>query len=67
MATTAVVRDRWRCGMKRTACRTDENQAEIVAGLRAVGVSVQPLHGIGKGCPALVCGCAGVNILLEVL
>lgn len=50
----------------RRAARTDSNQAEIVCALRAVGVSVQPLHSVGQGCPDLLVGCAGVNVLLEV-
>lgn len=52
--------------MRRSACRVDSNQAEIVCALRAIGVSVQPLHSVGQGCPDLLAGCAGVNVLLEV-
>jgi len=36
------------------AARTDANQSEIVAGLRAIGATVQPLHAVGKGCPDLM-------------
>lgn len=46
--------------------RTDANQREIVAALRAAGASVQSLHTIGKGCPDLLIGYRGRNILLEV-
>lgn len=50
----------------RRAARVDENQADIIEGLRFVGVSVQPLHTIGKGCPDLLCGFRGNNYLLEI-
>jgi len=50
----------------RRAARVDANQSEIVAALRAVGVSVQPLHTVGKGCPDLLCGVRGTNLLLEI-
>jgi len=50
----------------RRAARVDANQREIVAALRAVGVSVQPLHTVGKGCPDLLCGVRGTNLLLEI-
>lgn len=51
--------------MRRIA-RVDGNQADIVAALRAVGATVQPLHTVGKGCPDLLVGYRGVNHLLEV-
>jgi len=38
------------------AKRSDRNQAEIVAALRARGCSVQDLHTVGKGCPDIVVG-----------
>lgn len=50
----------------RRAARVDTNQAEIVAALREVGASVQPLHQVGGGCPDLLCGIAGHNVLIEV-
>ena len=50
----------------RRAARTDENQASIVAGLRAFGASVQPLHAVGQGCPDLLVGYRGRNYLIEV-
>ena len=34
--------------------KVDHNQADIVSALRSVGVSVQSLASIGKGCPDLV-------------
>lgn len=50
----------------RWAAKTDANQAEIVAALRAMGATVQPLHAVGKGCPDLLVGFRGVNHLIEV-
>jgi hypothetical protein len=46
--------------------RVDENQADIIEALRDIGVSVFDLHEIGKGCPDILCGFAGRNILLEI-
>ena len=46
--------------------RVDKNQAQIVRTLRSYGVSCQDIHVIGKGCPDLVCGYKGKNILLEI-
>ena len=46
--------------------RVDNNQAEIVEALRAVGCTVQHLHEVGKGCPDLLVGIAGRNYLIEV-
>ncbi len=50
----------------RRAARVDRNQPEIIAHLRANGVSVQPLHMVGKGCPDLLCGYKGRTYLLEL-
>lgn len=50
----------------RRAARTDQNQAEIVSALRDAGMTVQPLHAVGGGCPDLLVGYAGKNILIEV-
>ena len=50
----------------RTAARIDANQPEIVLALRKLGASVQPIHTIGKGCPDLLVGFKGRNVLLEV-
>ena len=50
----------------RRAAKVDANQAEIVADLRACGVSVQPLHAVGKGVPDLLCGWRGRNVLIEI-
>ena len=55
----------------RRAAKVDDNQAEIVAGLRAVGATVQSLAATGEGCPDLCIGMrdgSGVkrNWLIEV-
>ena len=49
-----------------TAARVDTNQAQIVATLRGMGCTVQHLHAVGAGCPDLLVGCRGVNLLFEV-
>ena len=48
------------------AKRVDQNQKEIVAILRNLGVSVFHLHEVGKGCPDLLCGINGHTFLVEV-
>lgn len=53
-------------GNVRRAARIDSNQTEIIERLRAIGCSVLPLHVIGKGCPDLLVGFGGTNILIEV-
>lgn len=50
----------------RRAASTDENQPEIVETFRRLGASVQPLHGVGQGCPDLLVGILGFNWLVEV-
>ena len=50
----------------RRAAKVDDNQAEIVAALRKIGATVQPIHQIGKGCPDLLVGWRGMNTLLEL-
>jgi hypothetical protein len=50
----------------RRAARTDSNQTEIVATLRSLGCSVQMLHAVGAGCPDLLIGIDGQNLLLEI-
>jgi hypothetical protein len=50
----------------RRAARADRNQPEIVAALRGVGATVQPLHTIGKGCPDALIGYRGRNLLFEI-
>lgn len=48
------------------AAKVDANQGEIVDALRAVGCSVQSLAKVGGGCPDLLVGVAGKNIVIEV-
>lgn len=49
----------------RTAAAVDANQPEIVQTFRDLGCSVQHLHQIGKGCPDLLVGINGFNVLVE--
>jgi len=46
--------------------RPDANQAEIIRVLRAAGATVTILAGVGFGCPDLVVGFHGVNLLYEI-
>lgn len=47
--------------------KRDANHAAIVKALRAAGRSVLELHGVGAGCPDLLCGWGrGQMALLEV-
>ena len=46
--------------------RTDANHAEIVRALRRCGCSVLSLASVGNGCPDLLVGLGGRNVLLEV-
>ena len=46
--------------------RVDANQIAVVEALRQIGASVTLLHRVGYGCPDLLVGLAGRNILLEV-
>lgn len=50
----------------RRAGRTDANQVEIVATLRACGCSVLVLSSVGRGAPDLLVGRRGRNYALEV-
>lgn len=50
----------------RRAAKIDGNQPHIVAYLRGLGASVEHLHSVGKGCPDLLVGYRGRNLLLEV-
>lgn len=50
----------------RRAARVDDNQPALVKELRAYGVSVQPLHTVGQGCPDILCGFQGLNWLFEI-
>jgi len=46
--------------------RVDKNQAEIVTALRKLGFSVLHLHEVGRGCPDILVGKNGVNLLVEI-
>lgn len=46
--------------------RTDVNQTEIVRFFRKLGVTVQILSMVGKGCPDLLIACNSYNILIEI-
>jgi hypothetical protein len=50
----------------RLAGRTDGNQTEVVAGLRARGYSVLVMSGLGKGAPDILVGRHGQNVLVEL-
>lgn len=50
----------------RRAARVDDNQAEIVKALRAIGCTVQSLAAIGKGCPDILVGFSGQNFTFEI-
>ncbi len=45
--------------------RVDANHAEIVRALRAAGVSVVDLSGVGQGCPDLLAAIPSFQALLE--
>lgn len=46
--------------------KVDQNQADIVATFMKYGATVQKLDGVGGGCPDLLIGYLGKNILVEV-
>ena len=50
----------------RRAAHVDDNQPAIVLALQQAGYSTQSLAPVGLGCPDLIVGFAGVNILIEV-
>lgn len=50
----------------RRAARVDENQKEVVDGLRGIGCSVISLAAVGRGCPDLLVGYRARCFLLEV-
>jgi hypothetical protein len=51
---------------RKYAAKVDANQAAVVAALRHIGASVQPLHAVGAGVPDLLVGFQGRNWLIEV-
>ncbi len=50
----------------RTAAAVDANQPEIVQTFRDLHCSVQHLHKVGRGCPDLLIGTNGFNVLVEI-
>lgn len=50
----------------RRAAKVDANHKSIVDALRAVGATVQDLSAVGKGCPDILVGYRGQNVLLEI-
>lgn len=46
--------------------KVDSNQKEIVSAFREMGCTVQHLHTVGMGCPDIVVGLHGVNLLVEI-
>lgn len=46
--------------------KVDANQKEIVAEFRKQGATVIILSELGKGCPDLLVGYEGINLLVEV-
>jgi Holliday junction resolvase len=50
----------------RRAANVDNTHREAVRQLRQIGASVQPLHTVGNGCPDLIVGWRGVNVLVEM-
>jgi len=50
----------------RRALRTDANHDQIVEAAIAMGASVQSLVAVGAGCPDLLLGYAGRNLLVEI-
>jgi len=51
--------------MRRQA-KADNNQPEIVRAFRELGCSVQHLHAVGQGCPDILIGKYGLNLLVEI-
>lgn len=51
--------------MRRASC-VDENQKEIVAGLRELGASVCTMNAVGDGCPDIAVGWQNLNYFFEL-
>ena len=50
----------------RRAAKVDANQKIVVKAFRDLGCTVQHLHAVGSGCPDLLVGIMGINLLVEV-
>ena len=48
------------------ARRTDANHKQIVAAFRKMGCTVLDLSRVGQGCPDILVGKHGVNVLVEI-
>lgn len=46
--------------------KVDLNHTEILEQAKKLGMSVQSLHTVGKNCPDVLFGYAGINILCEI-
>lgn len=47
-------------------CRLDGNHRAVCDALRAAGMQVLSLAAVGGGCPDVLAGWRGVNVLLEI-
>lgn len=52
--------------MARRASKVDANQSTVVQDLRNAGAMVQTLHAVGMGCPDILVGFRGKNLLMEI-
>lgn len=50
----------------RAIAKIDANQPEIVEAFRQLHCKVQHLHMVGSGCPDLLVGVNGFNVLVEI-
>ena len=50
----------------RRAAKVDRNHTEIVHALTSIGATVQDLSAVGQGCPDILVGFRGRNVLLEI-
>lgn len=48
------------------AAKADANQKQLVAAFEGMGCSVEHLHRVGQGCPDVLVGVAGINLLVEI-
>jgi hypothetical protein len=52
--------------MSKYARKVDKNQAEIVGYFRDLECTVKHLHMVGGGCPDILVGVMGINLLVEI-
>lgn len=50
----------------RQRARVDDNHGQIAEALRAAGCTVLHLHQVGGGCPDVLAGIDGRNLLIEI-